>query len=308
MIHDSLADAIGETPILRLRRYMPNGKATLLAKLECFNPYSIKDRAALFMIEDAVSRGLLRPGGTIVEATSGNTGIALAMLSAQRGFRCVLVMSAIQSQERRATLRALGAELILTPAEGGTKAARERAKVVAEERGAFYVGQHDNAANARAHAETTAEEIWRQTGGAIDAFVTPLGTGGTITGVGRRLHALDAGIRTFGVEPRESPFLSKGVFRPHRMMGTAPGFLPGVLDRGQVDAMVLVSEDEAFETCRELARTEGLLVGISSGASVFAAAQLARDPAWVGKTILCMICDSGERYLSVDGLFLCKPS
>jgi cysteine synthase A len=302
-ILDDITRQIGETPLLRLKRFAPEAKAELLAKLELFNPYSIKDRPVLFMIRDAEERGLLPPGGTIVEATSGNTGMAAAMIAAVRGYRCILTMSEIQSVERRQVLRALGAELILTPKEHGTKGARIEAKRIAKETGAYYIGQHDNPANPRAHAETTADELWRQTDGRIDALVAGLGTGGTIVGVARVLKERKPSFRTFGVEPESSPFISQGIFRPHRMMGTAPGFEPGVLERDLVDEIVLVSEEDAFEGCRRIARTEGLLTGITSGATAVAAERLVADPAWDDKTVVCVFCDSGQRYLSVDGLF-----
>jgi cysteine synthase A len=303
MIADDIVQLIGNTPLLRLARFAPDAKAELLAKLELFNPYSIKDRPVLFMIEDAVRQGRLRPGGTVVEATSGNTGLALAMICAVRGFSCVLVMSAIQSVERRQMLKALGAQLVLTPKEGGTKAARVEAKRIARATGAFYIGQHDNPANPRAHQETTAEELWSQTEGRIDALVAGLGTGGTLVGVSRALKRRKPSFRTIGVEPESSPFISKGVFTPHRMMGTAPGFRPGVLDDDHVDEIVLVSEEDAFEACREIAVTEGVVAGISSGATAVAARRLAADEAWAGKTIVCVFCDSGQRYLSVEGLY-----
>ncbi len=303
MILEDLSQAIGNTPLLRLSRYAPGANAELLAKLELFNPYSIKDRPALFMLRDAEERGLLAPGGTVVEATSGNTGLALAMLCTVRGYRCVLVMSAIQSVERRQMLRALGAELVLTPKEGGTKAARAEAKRIAAERGAFYIGQHDNPANPDAHARTTAEELWQQTDGRIDALVGGLGTGGTLVGVARALKPRKPSFVTVGVEPASSPFISQGIFRPHRLMGTAPGFRPGVLDDTMIDVIELVSEDEAFEACREIARTEGLVVGISSGATALVARRLAGREAWRGKTLVCVFCDSGQRYLSVEGLY-----
>lgn len=302
-IVDDISQLIGNTPLLRLSRFAPEAQADLLAKLELLNPYSIKDRTVLSMVDDAEARGLLAPGGTMIEATSGNTGLALAMLSAIRGYRCVLVMSAIQSVERRQLLRALGAELVLTPKEGGTKAAREEAKRIAAETGAFYIGQHDNPANPRVHETQTAEELWRQTDGRIDVLVAGLGTGGTLVGVSRALKARKPSFSTIGVEPESSPFISQGVFRPHRMMGTAPGFRPGVLDDEHVDEIVLVGEEDAFEACRRIARTEGLVVGISSGAVAVAARRLAGDPAWAGRTVVCIFADSGQRYLSVEGLF-----
>ena len=221
-----------------------------------------------------------------------------------RGYRVLLCMSEIQSVERRRVLQALGAELILTPKELGTKGAKAKALEVHEATsGSFYVGQHDNPDNRRAHVETTAKEVWDDTEGLVDAFVAPMGTGGTLCGVSEALKPRKPALRIVGVEPAEAPFVSEGSFVPHRMMGTAPGFMRGILDRELIDEIVLVSEDEAFETCRELARREGILVGISSGASVFAAQRLARSPEYQNKVIVCMLCDSGERYLSVEGLF-----
>ncbi|MHC4958545.1 MAG: PLP-dependent cysteine synthase family protein [Planctomycetota bacterium] len=299
MILDDLTHAIGNTPLLRLRRFAPDAPARLFAKLELFNPYSVKDRPVLAMIEAAD----LAPGATIVEATSGNTGMALAMLCAARGYACVLVMSEIQSIERRQVLAALGAEVVLTPAEQGTCGARTEAKRIAKQRGAFYLGQHDNPANPAAHERTTAEELWRDTDGQIDALVGGLGTGGTLCGVARALKPRRPTFETVGVEPEQSPFISQGVFRPHRMMGTAPGFVPGVLERDLIDAIELVSEEDAFAACRRIARTEGLLVGISSGAAAVATERLAVRPEWHGKTIVCIFADTGQRYLSVDGLF-----
>jgi len=216
----------------------------------------------------------------------------------------ILCMSEIQSLERRRVLTALGAELVLTPRELGTKAAKARAlEIHAVTPGSFYVGQHDNMDNRKAHVETTAPEIWEDTDGTVDVFVAPLGTGGTLCGVSEFLKPLRPGLRVVGVEPREAPFVSEGRFAPHRMMGTAPGFLPGILDRALIDDILQVSEEEAFSTCRDVARQEGVLVGISSGASVTAALRLSREPEHRGQVIVAMLCDSGERYLSVEGLW-----
>ena len=303
MILEDFAQGIGGTPLLRLARFLPDARATVYAKLELLNPYSIKDRPVLFMLRDAAERGLLAPGGHVVEATSGNTGMALAMLCATRGYRCTLVMSEIQSVERRQVLAALGAELVLTPKEGGTRAARAEAKRIAAETGAFYLGQHDNPANPRAHEETTGPELWADTEGAIDALVAGLGTGGTLVGCARAIKPKKPSFRTIGVEPEQSPFISRGIFHPHRMMGTAPGFVPGVLERELIDEIALVSEEEAFAACREVARSEGVLVGISSGAVAVVLRRMAADPAWEGKTLVGVFCDTGQRYLSVDGLF-----
>lgn len=303
MILDDITQAIGNTPLLRLNRFAPDAPAELLAKLELFNPYSLKDRPVRAMIDAAVREGKLAAGDTVVEATSGNTGMAIAMICAVRGYRCVLVMSEIQSIERRQVLRALGAELVLTPAADGTCGARVEAKRIAATTGALYMGQHDNPANPLAHESTTAEELWDATEGRIDALVGGLGTGGTLCGVARVLKKRKPDFQAIGVEPEEAPFISKGVFRPHRLMGTAPGFVPGVLEREQIDEIMLVNEADAFEACRRIARTEGLLVGISSGATALAAKRLAARPEWKDKTIACVFADTGQRYLSVDGLF-----
>jgi cysteine synthase A len=301
---DSILDLIGDTPLLALSRINEGGSATVLGKCEFFNPIAIKDRPALWMIREAEKRGDIGPGTTLVEATSGNTGMALAYIGRMRGYRVVLCMSEIQSVERRRVLRALGAELVLTPAELGTKGAKARAMEIHEQTpGSFYVCQHDNMDNRLAHAQSTAEEIWRDTDGRVDVFVAPLGTGGTLCGVAEALKPRRPELRVVGVEPAEAPFISEGRFRPHRMMGTAPGFVPGVLDRELIDEIVLVSEEEAFATTRAMAEREGVLVGISSGAAVHAALRLARRPENAGKMIVCMLCDSGERYLTVEGLF-----
>ena len=300
----SITDLIGNTPLLALDRINQGRGARVLGKCEFFNPVAIKDRPVFAMIREAERRGDIAPGDTLIEATSGNTGMALAYIGQMRGYRVVLCMSEMQSVERRRVLQALGAELFLTPAALGTKGAKAKALQLHQEMpGSFYVGQHDNLDNRLAHVETTGPEIWRDTEGKVDVFVAPLGTGGTLCGVSEALKPLKPGLRVVGVEPEEAPFISQGQFRPHRMMGTAPGFVPGVLDRTLIDDIVLVSESDAFSTCRELARTEGILVGISSGASVCAALRLARDPRHAGQTIVCILCDSGERYLSVEGLF-----
>jgi cysteine synthase A len=303
----SVLDLIGKTPLLALDRVNEGGHARLFGKCEFMNPIAIKDRPALFMIREAEERGELSPGATLVEATSGNTGMALAYIGKMRGYRVVLCMSEIQSLERRRVLQALGAELVLTPKQDGTKAARAKALEIHEQiPGSFYVGQHDNPDNRKAHLETTGPELWADTDGQIDIFVAPLGTGGTLTGVSQAIKPKKPGFKVVGVEPAEAPFISEGRFAPHRMMGTAPGFMPGLVDRTLIDDILLVSEDQAFETCRHLAAKEGILVGISAGAAVQAALRLAAEPACSGMVIVAMLCDSGERYMSVDGLF--KPT
>ncbi len=300
----SVVDLIGNTPLLALDRINTDGHARLFGKCEFFNPIAVKDRPVLWMIQEAEARGDIGPGTTLVEATSGNTGMALAYIGRMRGYRVLLCMSEIQSVERRSVPKALGAELILTPKELGTKGAKAKALEVHQATpGSFYVGQHDNPDNRKAHVETTGREIWDDTEGLIDIFVAPIGTGGTLCGVSEALKPKKPELRVVGVEPEEAPFVSEGRFAPHRMMGTAPGFMPGILERELIDEILLVSEDEAFETCRELARKEGILVGISSGASVSAALRLSRDSECRDKVIVCMLCDSGERYMSVEGLF-----
>jgi len=300
--YEDLTQLIGRTPLLRLGRLAPDFK--LFAKCEFMNPVSLKDRPVLQIVEDAEAAGLLQPGSTLIEATSGNTGMAVAFIAALRDYRAVLVMSEIQSRERRQILRALGAELVLTPASEGTVGARKKLKeLLAQNPDYFYVGQHVNPSNPRAHTLTTGPELWQDTEGQIDMLVAGLGTGGTLCGAGRFLKAQKPGLKLVAVEPRESPTISQGIFRPHRMMGTAPGFVPETLDRDIIDEIFLVSEEEAFEMCRHLARKEGILAGISSGASAHAALQIAGRSEYAGAIIVAVFADTGQRYLSVDGLF-----
>lgn len=298
----NVAELIGHTPLLHLGRYAPD--VQVYAKCEFLNPLSLKDRPVLQIIQDAEVAGQLKPGGTMIEATSGNTGMAVASIAAVRGYRAILVMSAIQSMERRQVLAALGAELILTPAAEGTKGARKKLQeILADHPDYFYVGQHQNPSNPKAHEVTTGPEIWEDTDGRVAVLVAPLGTGGTICGAGRYLKSKDQTVRTVAVEPTEAPFISEGRFQPHRMMGTAPGFVPETLDRDLIDEIYTVGEDEAFEACRLLARTEGVLVGISSGAAAHAAAAVARRAGNADTVVVCVFADTGQRYLSVDGLF-----
>ena len=300
--YDDISQLIGRTPLLRLGRLAPEYE--LYAKCEFMNPVSIKDRPVLQIIADAEADGRLQPGATLIEATSGNTGMAVASLAALKGYRAILVMSEIQSLERRQVLKALGAELILTPAAEGTAGAR---RVLKEQLAAhpdyFYVGQHVNPSNPKAHTLTTGPELWSDTDGKIDILVAGLGTGGTLCGAGDYLKAKKPALQLVGVEPKESPFISQGIFRPHRLMGTAPGFVPETLDREIIDEILLVGEEEAFAMCRQIARQEGVLVGISSGAAAQAAIRVARRPENQGKLIVCVFADTGQRYLSVEGLF-----
>jgi len=299
----SAIDLIGNTPLLHLERLCPD--ASVFAKCEFRNPISLKDRPVLQIIQDAEQQGKLKPGDTLIEATSGNTGMAVAWISAIKGYRAILVMSEIQSVERRKVMQAFGADLIFTPALEGTAGARRRLYEIIEANPEyFYVGQHVNQSNPQAHYLTTGPELWADTDGKIDILVAGLGTGGTICGSGRYLKEQNPEVQLIAIEPENSPFISQGIFTPHRMMGTAPGFVPETLEKDVIDDFLLVSEDEAFATCRNIAEKEGLLVGITSGATAYAAQQLAMRPENVDKVIVCIFPDSGERYLSVEGLFL----
>lgn len=301
-VYRSVTEMIGKTPLLRLERLACDHQ--VYAKCEFMNPLSVKDRPVLQIIEDAGRDGLLKPGGTLIEVTSGNTGMAVAFIAAVKGYRAILVMSEIQSLERRQVLKAFGAELVLTPASKGTVGARKKLKeILGEHPDYFYVGQHINPSNPQAHYGSTGPEIWEDTEGQVDILVAGLGTGGTICGAGRYLKEKKPSVKLVAVEPRESPYISQGIFRPHRMMGTAPGFVPETLDREIIDEIYLVSEAQAFEMCRQIARREGLLVGISSGAVAHAGLDIARRPG-NDKTVVCVFADTGQRYLSVDGLFV----
>lgn len=301
-VYRSVTEMIGKTPLLRLERLACDHQ--VYAKCEFMNPLSVKDRPVLQIIEDAGRDGLLKPGGTLIEVTSGNTGMAVAFIAAVKGYRAILVMSEIQSLERRQVLKAFGAELVLTPASKGTVGARKKLKeILGEHPDYFYVGQHINPSNPQAHYGSTGPEIWEDTEGQVDILVAGLGTGGTICGAGRYLKEKKPSVKLVAVEPRESPYISQGIFRPHRMMGTAPGFVPETLDREIIDEIYLVSEAQAFEMCRQIARREGLLVGISSGAVAHAGLDIARRPG-NDRTVVCVFADTGQRYLSVDGLFV----
>lgn len=304
MIVDNLTELIGHTPMLRLNRLTEGLDAQILAKLEMFNPYSLKDRPALYMIEDAERAGRLQPGGTLIEASSGNAGVGLTYIGRLKGYHVVICMSELMSDEHKQLLQALGAELFLTPAELGIRGSREKAQELASTLpDAVYMEQHHNPANAQSHRETTAEEIWRDTEGELDIFVHGLGSCGTMTGVAQALKARQPSLRCIGFEPEGAALLSQGEFKPHRLLGIGPGFVPALFDRALIDEIVTVKVEEAFAACREVAAREGLLVGITSGASVHVALELARRPENVGKTVCIIFADSGQGYLSVEGLF-----
>jgi cysteine synthase A len=299
-IANDVTELIGNTPLVRIRNLARDGVADILAKLEFYNPaHSVKDRIGLAMIEAAEAAGQIGPDTIIVEPTSGNTGIALAMVCAARGYRCKLVMPETMSNERRMLLRAYGAELVLTPgSEGMLGAIRRAEELVAEDPRCFMPQQFNNPANPEVHRRTTAEEIWRDTDGKVDIVVAGVGTGGTITGVGEVLKARKPGFQAIAVEPEASPMLSKGTKGPHPIQGIGAGFVPKVLNTHVYDEVITVKNDDAFETARAAARKEGLLVGISSGAALWAAMQVARRPENAGKTIVVIIPSFGERYLS----------
>lgn len=300
----SLTELIGNTPMLELVNFgrAQGLTARLVAKLEYFNPLgSIKDRIAYAMLAAAEEQGLINKDTLIVEPTSGNTGVGLAFVAAARGYRLVLTMPETMSQERRSLLAALGAELVLTPGSEGMKGAIKKAEeIIAATPNSFMPQQFENPANPAVHRRTTAEEIWRDTGGDIDIFVAGVGTGGTITGVGEILKARKPSVRIIAVEPADSPVLTGGRPGPHKLQGIGAGFVPKVLNTGIIDAVAPVKADDAFATARALAKTEGLLVGISSGAAAFAAGELARRPENAGKTVVVILPDTGERYLSTD--------
>ena len=299
-IADSIIDLIGRTPLVRLRIGEDTG-ATILGKLESFNPAgSVKDRIGLAMIETAEKEGLLTPGqSVIVEPTSGNTGIALAFVSAAKGYRLILTMPETMSMERRALLRAYGAELVLTPGAEGMRGAIAKAEeIAASTPGSFIPQQFKNGANPEIHRRTTALEIWEDTGGEVDILVAGVGTGGSITGVGEILKERRPGFRAVAVEPADSPVLSGGQPGPHKIQGIGAGFVPGVLNTEVYDEVLTCTAEDAFVTSRQLAQKEGILVGISAGANVWGAVQLARRPENAGKTIVTFLCDTGERYLT----------
>ena len=301
-IYTSADQLIGRTPLLELthieKKFGLN--ARVLAKLEYFNPGgSVKDRVALAMIDDAEARGLLKSGSVIIEPTSGNTGIGLASVAAARGYRIIIVMPETMSVERRQLMKAYGAELVLTEGAKGMKGAIAKAEELAKEiPGSFVPGQFVNPANPKAHFETTGPEIWADTDGQVDYFVAGVGTGGTITGVGRYLKSQNPAVRVVAVEPKSSAVLSTGVAGAHKIQGIGAGFVPEVLDTAVYDEIIAVADEDAFRLGRELGRSEGVLVGISSGAALWAAIELAKRPENAGKTIVALLPDTGDRYLS----------
>jgi cysteine synthase len=299
-VFDNITEVFGRTPLVRLNRVTEGADATVLAKLEFYNPSaSVKDRLGIAIIDAAEASGELSPGGTIVEATSGNTGIALAMVGAARGYRVIIAMPETMSRERRGLLRAYGAELVLTPGGEGMKGAVTRAEqLVAETPGAVLAKQFENQANVDIHRRTTAEEVWADTDGGVDIFVTGIGTGGTISGVGQVLKERKPEVKIVGVEPAESPILNGGQPGPHKIQGIGANFVPAILDREVYDEIIDVNIDQAVATARRLGTEEGILGGISSGATVYAAVELAKRPENAGKTIVVIVASYGERYLS----------
>lgn len=303
-IHKNLLDLVGNTPLVEIERIAKarGAEAQVVAKVEYFNPGgSVKDRIALNMIEDAERKGLLLPGATIIEPTSGNTGVGIAWISRVKGYKAVIVMPETMSRERQLLMKAAGAELVLTEGTKGMKGAIAEAEHLQRETpGSIILGQFTNPANPEVHERTTAEEIWRDTDGNVDIFVAGAGTGGTVTGVGRALKAKNPEIRIVAVEPESSPVLSGGAPGPHKIQGIGAGFVPEILDRSVIDVVYKVKNEDALQTGRELSLYEGLIVGISSGAAAFAAIELAKLPENKGKRIVVLLPDTGERYLSTE--------
>ncbi|WP_395243641.1 cysteine synthase A [Agromyces sp. MMS24-K17] len=299
-VFDNITQAFGRTPLVRLNRLTDGAGATVLAKLEFYNPSaSVKDRLGVGIVDAAEASGALQPGGTIVEGTSGNTGIALALIGAARGYKVILAMPETMSKERRALLKAYGAELVLTPGSEGMKGAVSRAEqIAAETPGAILARQFENEANVEIHRRTTAEEVWNDTDGGVDIFVSGIGTGGTLTGTGQVLKERKPEVKIVGVEPAESPILNGGAPGPHKIQGIGANFVPEILDRDVYDEIIDVNIDQAVETARLLGTQEGILGGISSGATVYAALELAKRPENAGKTIVVIVASYGERYLS----------
>ena len=303
-IHKNLLDLVGNTPLVEIAKIANarGAEAQVVAKVEYFNPGgSVKDRIALNMIEDAEKRGLLQPGATIIEPTSGNTGVGIAWISRVKGYKAVIVMPETMSRERQLLMKAAGAELVLTEGTKGMKGAiAEAERLQRETPGSIILGQFTNPANPEVHERTTAEEIWRDTDGNVDIFVAGAGTGGTVTGVGRALKAKNPDIRIVAVEPESSPVLSGGAPGPHKIQGIGAGFVPEILDRSVIDVVYKVGNEDALKTGRDLSLYEGLIVGISSGAAAYAAIELAKLPENKGKRIVALLPDTGERYLSTE--------
>ena len=300
MRYDNILETIGRTPVVRLNRVKDTFATDLFVKLESFNPAgSVKDRPALRMIEDAEERGLLKPGDTIIEPTSGNTGIGLAMVAAVKGYKAVFVMAENMSEERKTILKAFGSKLILSPAEKGTVGAIEEARRLEKEKGYFFLGQHFNLANTESH-QTTADEIWGDFGNSLEAVICTTGTGGSISGIGKYLKARNSKLSIIATEPADSPILSKGIACSHKIMGTAPGFIPEILDTSIYDEIIPITTDEAYGATRFLAEKEGIFAGISSGAAVAGMLKVARRQIMEGKMLLAILPDTGERYLSTD--------
>jgi cysteine synthase A len=300
LVYGNITEAFGNTPLVRLNKVTEGVGATVLAKLEFYNPSSsVKDRLAIAVVDAAEASGELQPGGTIVEATSGNTGVALAMVAAARGYKAILTMPDTMSSERRMLLRAYGATLVLTPgSEGMTGAINRSVEIAAEIPGAVLARQFENPANPEIHRKTTAEEIWRDTDGAVDVFVAGVGTGGTLTGTGQVLKERKPGLRVVGVEPLESPLLNGGEAGPHKIQGIGANFVPAILDREVYDEVLDVTSQQAVDMARRLGAEEGILGGISSGATAHAAVELAKRPELAGSTIVVILASFGERYLS----------
>jgi cysteine synthase len=299
-----ITDGIGHTPLVRLNRLSPPGGATIYGKAEFYNPGgSVKDRICLNMIDEAEKQGLLKPGGTIVEPTSGNTGIGLALVSAVRGYKLILVMPEGMSLERASLLSSYGAQLVLTPAREGMRGSIKEAEAILSQNPEYFMpNQFSNPANPAMHRHTTALEIWEALEGKVDAFVAAVGTGGTITGCGEVFKEKNPGVKVIAVEPAGSPVLSGGEPGPHRIQGIGAGFVPKVLNRSLIDQIITVTDEESYQLTKQLARKEGLLVGISGGANVFAAQQVA-ESLGPDKNVVTILCDTGERYLSIEKYF-----
>ena len=298
-VDKTILEKVGGTPLVEISNRLNKGGAKVLAKIEFFNPGgSVKDRVALAMVEDAERRGVLNPGATLVEPTSGNTGVGLALVAAVKGYHLVLTMPETMSIERRKLAAAYGAEIVLTPGSEGMKGAIVKAKEIAETRGGVILQQFENPANPAYHRITTGPEIWADTDGKVDAFVAGVGTGGTLTGTGRFLREKKPDIALYAVEPDTSPVLSQGKAGPHKIQGIGAGFVPQVLDRSLITEVLTVSAENAGKTARAAAAQQGLLVGISSGAALYAALELSKRPEYADKTIVALLPDTGERYLS----------